>query len=428
MASALLESLLGERVADASAVRREAVTALLRDGLPGARDEAWKYTSLRALEQRRYRDGDADAATRAINTGAFMLPEVAGARLVFVNGVFRRDLSVAPAQLGLTIEALSEHPDAFASTLRGAPAGAETRADAFVRLNTALAADGILLRVAGGTRVAEPVHLVFAGAAADTDIAWQARALIELGEGAVLTLVEHHIGASPNAHLGNLVAHYAIAAGARLDLVQIQDAAEAATLIRRNTFRLDRNAALSAHTIETGAQTMRHDFRVDLAGRGARFDSRGVFALRGRQHADTHLVVDHNARDTTCDIVWRGVADQRARGVFHGAITVAEGADGADAQLSNKNLLLSPLAEIDTQPVLEIYADEVKAAHGATVGQLDERALFYMRSRGVPLDAARRILVSAFCGAVISGIEPAALRERIGALLAASLPQAEALS
>ena len=425
MASALLESLLGERVADTSAVRREAVAALLRDGLPLARDEAWKYTSLRALEQRRYRNGDADAAKRAIDASAFALPEIAGTRLVFANGVFRRDLSVVPVQPGMTVEVLSGHPEAYASTLRDVPAGIETRADAFVRLNTALAADGIRLRVATGARVAGPVHLVFAGAAADTDIAWQARALIEVGAGAALTLIEHHVAAGPNAHLGNLVAHYALAAGARLDLVQIQDAGGAAILIRRNTFRLDRDATLSAHTIEAGAQTMRHDFRVDLAGRGARFDSHGVFALRGRQHADTHLVVDHHARDTACDIVWRGVADQRARGVFHGAITVAEGADGADARLGNKNLLLSPLAEIDTRPVLEIYADEVKAAHGATVGQLDEHALFYLRSRGIPLDAARRILVSAFCGAVISGIEPKALRERVGALLAASLPQAE---
>ncbi|MFI4970045.1 MAG: Fe-S cluster assembly protein SufD, partial [Lysobacterales bacterium] len=280
--------------------------------------------------------------------------------------------------------------------------------------------------VAAGVRVAMPLHLVFVGAAGDADIAWQLRALVELGENAALDVVEHHVAASANAHLGNLVAQYRLAAGARLGLVQIQDAADATTLIRRNTFRLDRDAALSTHTIEVGAQTMRHDFIVDLAGRGARFESRGVFALRDRQHADTHLVVDHNARDTASDIVWRGVADQRARGVFHGAITVAAGADGADAQLSNNNLLLSAQAEIDTQPVLEIHADEVKAAHGATVGQLDERVLFYLRSRGIPLDAARRVLIGAFCSAVLAGIAPDPLRRHIEALLAARLPLMEA--
>jgi len=179
------------------------------------------------------------------------------------------------------------------------------------------------------------------------------------------------------------------------------------------------------HTIELGAQLMRHELAIALSGTGARFESRGVFALHGRQHADTRMQVVHDARDTACDIAWRGVADQRARGVFHGAITVAAGADGADAQLSNKNLLLSPLAEIDTQPVLEIHADEVKAAHGATVGQLDEQALFYLRSRGLPLALARRVLVAAFCGAVLSGLDVPVLRARIDALLAARLPQAE---
>lgn len=423
MASALLESLLADRSADTVAVRRDAAAALLRDGLPGPREEAWKYTSLRALDQRRYLDGDAAAASRAVDAELFALPGVEGARLVFVNGVFRQDLSDRREIAGLDIVTLAAVPDALASVLQAA-ANVSVRADAFARLNTALAQDGAWLRVAAGVRIAEPVHLVFVGALAEVDLAWQARVRVEVGAGASLQLIEHHIGAGSNAHLGNLVADYALDANARLDLVQMQDAAETAVLIRRSTFRLDQEAILSTHTVEVGAQTTRHDFIVDLAGRGASFISNGVFALHGRQHADTHLDVCHSARDASCAIAWRGVADQRARGVFHGAITIAQGADGADAQLSNKNLLLSPLAEIDTQPVLEIHADEVKAAHGATVGQLDEKALFYLRSRGVPLDAARRILVSAFCGAVLSGIESAALRSRLDALLAARLPLA----
>lgn len=425
MASALLESLIGEAATGVTAARREAASALLRDGLPGARDEAWKYTSLRALEQRRYVDGDCGAALRTIDFDAVRLPGDSAARLLFVNGVYRADLSSAQACEGLEIGRLGGRPEDLAVALRERES--ISMADGFVRLNNVLAQDGPLLRVAAGAIIEAPVHLVFVGSAAEDDVAWQLRALIELGQRASLRVIEHHVGASTNAHLGNLVARYTLAAGSRLDLLQVQDAADTITLIRRSEFRLESDAVLSMHTIEAGAQLMRHDLVVDLAGRGARFASRGVFALRGRQHADTHMVVTHNARDTACDIVWRGVADQRARGVFHGAITVAEGADGADAQLSNKNLLLSPHAEIDTQPVLEIYADEVKAAHGATVGQLDERALFYLRSRGIPLDSARRILVGAFCGAVLADIAPVELRTRIDALLASRLPQAETL-
>ncbi|MFI4969551.1 MAG: Fe-S cluster assembly protein SufD, partial [Lysobacterales bacterium] len=192
MASALLESLLGGIDATASAARRDAAAALLRDGLPGARDEAWKYTSLRALEQRRYAAGDPAAAARAVGTDAFAWPEIAGPRLVFVNGAFRPDLSALPMQAGLTIGRLLEQRDAFAPP---APTDhfAAARHDAFLRLNAALAMDGPLIRVAAGVRVAMPLHLVFVGAAGDADIAWQLRALVELGENAALDVVEHHV-------------------------------------------------------------------------------------------------------------------------------------------------------------------------------------------------------------------------------------------
>jgi len=431
MASALLESLLGADDATLPSAapalaraRGEAAARLRRDGLPGPREERWKYTSLRALEQRRYVDGDCGAGHRAVDPSAYLLAGVDGPRVVFVNGVFRADLSDLRASPGLEIVRLGTDPLGFAAALTDVDA-LPGSTDAFALLNTALATDGMLLRVAAGTRVTEPLHLVCVGAAADADVAWQLRLRIELGEGAALRVIEQHVAADAHAHFGNIVADFRLAAQARLDLVQVQDAAQGAALIRRTGARIERAAHLRMHTIELGAQLMRHELAIALSGTGARFESRGVFALHGRQHADTRMQVVHDARDTACDIAWRGVADQRARGVFHGAITVAAGADGADAQLSNKNLLLSPLAEIDTQPVLEIHADEVKAAHGATVGQLDEQALFYLRSRGLPLALARRVLVAAFCGAVLSGLDVPVLRARIDALLAARLPQAE---
>jgi Fe-S cluster assembly protein SufD len=156
--------------------------------------------------------------------------------------------------------------------------------------------------------------------------------------------------------------------------------------------------------------------------------ARGVFVVRGRQHIDVHLDVRHAARDTACDVVWRGVADQRARGILHGAITVATGADGADARLQTKNLLLSPHAEIDAQPVLEIYADEVKASHGATVGQLDERALFYLRSRGIPAAVARGLLIAGFCREVLADGGDTDLRARLEAALDERLPRLDGVS
>jgi Fe-S cluster assembly protein SufD len=149
-----------------------------------------------------------------------------------------------------------------------------------------------------------------------------------------------------------------------------------------------------------------------------------VFMPHGRQHIDTQLAIRHQALNTASTSNWRGVANDRARGVFRGAIVVAPGADGSDASLSNKNLLLSPGAEIDTKPELEIHADEVKAAHGATVGQLDERSLFYLRSRGIPLAEARALLTAAFCRAVLDDLPNETLREHLSAMLVAQLPNA----
>ena len=423
MPSALLESLLQPDdaasrgpawLADA---RRAAADALAREGLPGARNEAWKYTSLRTLEQSRP-VRDAEAATRPVDAALFALP-IDASRLVFVNGTYRADLSKVATIAGASVATLGA--TAELEPWRALLSREYERVDtAFARLNTALAADGPLIRVAASARIETPIHLVFVGTG--REIAWNARALIELGENASLRIVEHHVGTDAAAQLGNVVVQASLGAGARLDLIQIQDAAADATLIRRSELSLADGATLASHALEIGARLVRHDLAVDLRGRGARFVSRGVFALRGRQHSDTHLDVRHDARDTASDIVWRGVADERARGVFHGAIAVAPGADGADASLSNKNLLLSPNAEIDTQPVLEIHADEVKAAHGATVGQLDERALFYLRSRGLPPEAARHLLIAAFCAAALADV-PRELRAHLEALLATRLPQ-----
>jgi len=404
--------------------RRENLDAFAEAGLPDTRVEAWKYTALRALAQRRFANGDAQAATRAVEAGALGLPGLAGPRLVFVNGVYRDDLSdAANLPAGLTLQPLSQalaqdaEPLRFALTRRY-----RERGDAFARLNAALAADGAVLRVAAGAKIAAPVQLLFVGAAAEADLAWHLRHVIELGEGAELTLVERHLGSGAARQLGTSVADVALRDGARLRQLVLQDAAGEASLVRRQALQLGARARARLHVLELGGALVRHELQAELAGDGARLDTRGVFAPRGRQHIDTQLAIRHQALGTASDSLWRGIADGRGRGVFRGAIVVAPGADGSDAGLSNKNLLLSESAEIDTKPELEIYADEVQAAHGATVGQLDERALFYLRSRGIPQAEARAMLTTAFCRAVLDDLPDAALREHLAGLLEARLP------
>lgn len=428
MTSVLIDALLGDDSAARqgesdwlSSARQLARSELARDGMPGARNEAWKYTNLRALEQRTYGVA-ADVAT--IDPALVDLPGADGPRLVFVNGFYRADLSRRPTIAGLRLEPLSEVLAADSDSLREFLARHfSDPAQLFARLNTAVAVEGPVVRVAPGVQVDALVHLVFVGAAGDSEVAATLRAIVDVGAGAELRLVEHHIGVAGASHLGNLVTQIALREKARFDFLQVQNAPETSVVIRRTEAVLEADAELNLRSIEAGAQLMRHDLVVDLTGDRSSLVSRGVFALRGRQHADTRLDIRHIARDTRCDIVWRGVADQRSRGIFHGAITVAAGADGSDANLSNKNLLLSENAEIDTQPVLEIHADEVKAAHGATVGQLDEQAMFYLRSRGLPEAEARSLLTLAFCRVTVESLENIPLRDHIDLLLLERLPK-----
>ena len=418
----------GRGIAWLDAARHDNLAAFAAAGLPDTRVEAWKYTALRALAQRSLALGDAHATEHAIDLQSLRLPPLDGPRLTFVHGVFRADLSkLDELPQGLTLQPLSEVLRSEAEPLRFALARHYREAgDAFAQLNAALAGDGVVLRVAAGAQIAQPVHLLFLGAPAEAQLAWHARNVIELGEGAELNLFEHHTGLGNQQHLGNLVSDIVLREGAKLQHTTLQDSADGSSLIRRSQLRLHARAQATLHVLELGGALARHDLQAELVGDEAQLDTRGVFALNGRQHADTQLAIRHQALRTRSASVWRGVADERSRGVFRGAIVVAEGADGTDASLSNKNLLLSAGAEIDTKPELEIYADEVKAAHGATVGQLDERALFYLRSRGIPLVEARGMLTAAFCRAVLDSLPHETLRNHLSDLLLAHLPNAPA--
>ncbi|HET8554323.1 MAG TPA: Fe-S cluster assembly protein SufD, partial [Rhodanobacteraceae bacterium] len=250
--------------------------------------------------------------------------------------------------------------------------------------------------------------------------------IIDVGEGASLRLVEQHMASGEHAHLGTLVTDAVLREDAVLDWVMLQNAGAKATLVRRQALRQGARSAARIHALELGGKLVRNDIDAVLRGQGARLDTRGVFVPHARQLLDTHLDIRHAALDTASDALWRGVADQGGHGVFHGQIIVDPGADGTDASLNNKNLLLSPQAAIDTQPVLEIYADEVQAAHGATVGQLDELSLFYLRSRGIPYETARKLLTAAFCRAALDSLHNEPLREHLDALLVEVLPIDEA--
>lgn len=413
------EALPGRDAAGLGDDRRAALDAVLRDGLPHARVEAWRYTPLRPLERRAFAPAPAEAPT----IEDALLAGIPAPRLVFVNGrvdARTSDLTGLPA--GVTLQALS-------SLLAGGePREAsflarrfERSDEVFARLNAALADEGAVLRVDAGVQSTTPVHLAFVGAPAEAEYAWHLRNLVELREGAALAVVEHHLGAGAHRHLANMLTHVHLATGARLVHARVQDEADGATLFTRTDAVLARDAGYRRLDLELGASLSRHELNAALHGANARVDANGVLLASGRRHLDTRLGIDHVGRDSACELTWRGLGADRGRAVFHGGILIREGADGTLASLSNKNLLLSENAEIDTQPVLEIHADEVQAAHGATVGQLDPTALFYLRSRGLPTDRARALLTAAFCRETLTVIGDEAVRDLLGARLDAAL-------
>jgi len=352
-----------------------------------ARDEAWRYSksALRALEQQSFVEVDAASDAPASLIERFDWAETRGRRVVFVNG-------------RVCTQHSSDASDGFA-------------------IRHGRNASTIHLRDGG------KLHLVFASVPGATASRWRHNLEIDVASGRA-ELIEQHLGIAGPDVLGVVHSAFAAAPAAELQAIVLSDLPDSASLYRREQVSLAADAAYRSTHALFGGRLQRFDVQVELAGTHSAYAARGMFAARARQHIDVHLDARHRARDTFSDISWRGVADQRGRGILHGALSVSAGADGADARLQTKNLLLSPHAEIDAQPVLEIYADEVKASHGATVGQLDERALFYLRSRGVPLAIARNLLIAGFCREAFEHSAGDDLRARLETLLAERLPQA----
>lgn len=428
--SALLESLaagfeqLPHREAlGLGASRREFLEAAIADGLPTPRRERWKYTSLRALEQRRFAlPHQQEASDAKLDEELPSAP-----RMVFVDGRFdagRSDLSGLPD--GVDLRPLSEGLDGDDPREVNVLGRRWEEADAgFWRLNAALAVEGVLLRIGPGIEIAAPLHLAFVttevSSASGQDLGVHLRHRIELREGARATVVEHHLGQGDERPLLNCISHIHLKPGATLEHVRVQRAAAGASLIARTEAVLAKQATYRLLSLELGAVLSRHELAIDLQGNGAHAEVRGLVRSRERQHVDTQLMLRHQSPQASSDTQWRAIAGGRSRAIFHGGILIAEGADGSDARLQTRNLLLTDKAEIDAQPVLEIHADEVKASHGATVGQLDERALFYLRSRGLPEAEARHLLVFAFCRSLLEGVSDTELRSQLERMVKHSL-------
>jgi Fe-S cluster assembly protein SufD len=394
-------------------IRQRAFEAYERAGLPHRRIEDWKYTDLRALMREVLPLAPLpDAAGLSRAGAALKLHAIEGVRrLVLVDGVFAPKLSdTGGTEKGLTIRSLSKVLEAGDSPLQAELFAADD-SNPMVALNSAMATDGLVIEVADGTRLIQPLHIVHI-ASGGTPAAMFTRSLLRLGRDTGATLIESHIGAeSAKAYQASNSLIVSIGDNARLDHVRLVEDAREAFNISSAAVTLGAHAHLNAFGMTTGANVSRYQITVTFAGEGSRVETNGVNLINGRQHADTTLFADHAVPNCSSREVFRAVVDDRAHSVFQGRIVVRPDAQKTDAKMMTRALLLSDDAEADNKPELEIFADDVTCGHGATTGALDESLLFYLRARGLSEKEAQALLIQAFVGEAIESIANDDLRE-----------------
>lgn len=407
------------------ALRAQAMARFVKTGFPTPRQEDWKYTRVDAISKRPFVQAPAVTSTlQADDVRKLALCPEPFARLVFVDGQFNLGLSsFGPQDAGLKVQSLREALAVNPGTVREKLARlGEAAENGFALLNTAFAGEGVLIEADTGLIAPGPVEIMFVSSGQREDIAAHAQIWLRLTDGASLEVVENYASFSAAPGLTNVTTQCQLDRGARLNHIKLQNESDQHYHVASLHGQLKADARLKSVSISTGSRLARNDIEVKLCGEGARVQLDGLMLASSRQHTDYHTRVDHLVPNASSGELYKGIFDDRSRGVFNGRVYVHPGADGSEAHQQNHNLMLSRNAEVDTKPQLEIYADEVKCSHGATVGQLEENMLFYLRSRGLSEAAANGLLVYGFAQEMLDCIENLAVRSAASRHVLARLP------
>ncbi len=384
------------------AMRAQARTRFGLLAFPGRGSEEWRYTSLQGLLEQDLVSAQSLDVLRDPNIGDALVPGLDAWRLTFVNGRFAPGLSsIRGFPEGSRLESLRGVIHAEPQTLREILGRPETQAgNVFSAFNTAAFADGAYVRVARNARLERPIEILHLSSGAGQPHIAQPRHLIRVGKGASACLIERHLSPGDSRCFNNSVMEVELDAEADLQHVRIQQESPQAFHMNSQFVRQGAGSSYRGTGVALGGAWSRNDIGVAFDGEGATADLRGLYVVGDGQLSDHHIDVRHAVPGCTSREDFRGVLNGRGRGVFDGRILVARQAQKSDARLSNANLLLSRQAEIDTKPQLEIFADDVKCSHGTTVGQIEDDALFYLRSRGIPQAQARQMICLGFARAV----------------------------
>jgi Fe-S cluster assembly protein SufD len=407
-------------------LRQQALARFMSLGFPGPKDEAWKYTRVRALAETVFTPVASSPVLVSLNEcQEYFFADMSCFRLVFVDGRFVSGLSeVQELPRGTIIGSLADAFKQQGKNLRGVLAHyADHQNQPFTALNTAFMTDGAYIYLPPRTVLAKPVHLVFITSGRNETVVTHPRNLMVLEQESELTVIEHYAGLNETTYFTNAVTEVVMGKGAKVEHIKLQEEATKSFHIATVQAQQGQGTKFLSRNLALGGRLARNDINSVLEGEGAECTLEGLYALDGERHVDNHTRIDHKQPYTTSREYYKGILDDKSRAVFNGKVIVHPDAQKVDAQQANRNLLLSEGTEIDTKPELEIYADDVKCAHGATVGQLDKDQVFYLRSRGVDERAARQLLTYAFAEEIVRRIKLIPVRARIEHRLDAQLSE-----
>ena len=397
-------------------LRRAAINSFAQRGLPTTRHEDWRYTSVEPIASTDFAVADGEAKLlRAEDLYRPSFTDPAYNRIVFVNGVFSPQFSsVRELPAGVQAKNLSAALAANDSTVRPhLTQNSVSREQPFVALNTAFAAEGAFISIPKGIALSEPIYLVFCSFSSGNPVMSHPRNLIVFEEGSQARIVEAYIGLGDQPTLTNVVTDVIGGAGAVIDYYRLQNESSSGYLVAALEAEIGRNCSFTAHSVTLNGALIRNDIHVLLNGEGSECVLNGLYLPSDTQHVDNHTEIEHAKPRATSQELYKGILSGAARAVFNGKILVHKDAQKTDARQTNKNLLLSDHAVVNTKPQLEIHADDVKCSHGSTIGQLDKDALFYLRSRGLDKAEAQSLLSYAFASDLIGRVRIAPLRARL---------------
>ncbi len=394
------------------ALRVAGLESFVESGYPSHKDEAWRYSNPKRITSTSWSHSDAESSVTETEIVQHRL-EGAVTELVFIDGNFCDDLSRGASIAGITIEPISKNSEV--------PSDIVPSSGGFASLNDAFFQNGVVINVLENHEIDGIIHLMFVSTDSDSETASHIKNFVTLGEGAAATVVESYVGC--NNSFCNTKSHLTLAKGAALEHHILELGSKESHWVGETICNQDRDSAYDSHTFWLGEGWARNNLVVKMNGVEGFCNLSGLYLTDNRQHVDNHTEIDHVAPHCTSRELYKGVVSGKSRVVFNGRVLVRREAQRTDSDQANHNILLTRDAEIDTKPELEIYADDVKCAHGTTIGQLDAQALHYLRVRGIPKAMALEMLTTAFVMEQLDGVEHESLKARYSALISERLTE-----